>query len=336
MKSPLWINKYKPHTKHFSQNSLKKNIKIALNSRMNLLITGAKGVGKTATANAIARKMHENPDNDVKLINISDVFNRTKKEILDDPRFESFISNTSQYSKRNLINKVIKQIASYPPVTGGYKTIILDSSENARDDFQHSLRRTMETYSESTHFIITTRNPSDLINPIRSRCYRVHINPPDIDEIMSIVDRISDEEKIEYSEEGIEYVWSQTRPNIRKFLLLLQTVHINKNFVGIEESSSVQKNISKSNKIFKIIGYAEDNNYREVKSKLENLIEKEGYSPKFLLELIVEESIRNLKKEDYIRMCQLAQEADIKIEDSVDEKVPVIDMLSKWSSNQKY
>lgn len=334
MKEPLWTSKYKPEVADFSQESVRRNLKIASDSGMNLLITGPKGVGKTASARAITREIHENPDNDVQTINMSDVFNKTKKELSNHPRFSNMISSTTGISKRNLINKLITEIASYPPVTGGYKTLILDNAENAREDFQHALRRTIEKHSESTQFIITTRNPSNLIDPIASRCYPIQIVPPSTDDLKSIVERISEDEDLNYTEEGINYIWSQVRPNVREFLLLLQTSHNQAEVIDPSEVSDILNEISKSDEILSIIDKAKDGEYKDLKSEIEHLVQKEGYSEDLILELIVEEGIAHLQKEEYIDLCNRASRTDVNLDESVDGVVPIVDMLSNWNEER--
>lgn len=333
MEEPLWIDRYQPSIEDFVQKGTRKNLNIACGANMNLMISGPTGVGKTAAARAITRDVHENPKNDVQVINVTDLFDRTKKELSQDPRFDNIISSGSRTSKRDMINGLISEIASYPPVTGGFKTLILDNAENSRDDFQQSLRRAIERNSSSTQFIFTTRNPSRLIEPIKSRCYPIQIRTPKNGEIEEIANRIEEGEDIEFDDDGISYVWSQTSPNVREFLVSLQTVYQNKEEVNPETASEVMSAVSRSDKILEILELSKEKEYKDVKSRIQELIQKEGYSEDLVLKLIVDEGVNNLREEESAELCRRASKADRKLQESADGIVPIIDMLSNWSES---
>jgi len=62
-------------------------------------------------------------------------------------------------AKRDMINRVLKESASYAPMSGEYKTVLLDNAEAIREDFQQALRRVMEQHHRTTQFVIATRQP---------------------------------------------------------------------------------------------------------------------------------------------------------------------------------
>lgn len=333
MQEPLWIDRYRPDISDFPQESVKRNLRIACDSDMNLMISGPKGIGKTAAALAVGNKIHQNPENDIQVVNVTDVFDRTKKELSGDPRFSNILSGSSRTSKRDMINKVISEIASYPPVTGGFKTLILDNAEKSREDFQQSLRRTIERNSSSTQFVFTTRNPSKLIDPIQSRCYPVQIRTPTNEEVVKIVDRIERDENIDLNRDGIDYIWSQTSPNLREFLVSLQTVYQDADEIDPKSSSEVMNEVSSSDEILEILELSKDQEYKDVKSNIKDLIQKEGYSEDMVLKMIVDEAVNNLREDESAEICRRASKADKNIQESVDGVVPIVDMLSSWSES---
>lgn len=329
----LWIEKYKPRLNNIPQDGLKKELNIGCESGINLVISGQKGVGKTAMAELITEKSHKNPDSDVININISDIFNRTKEEISSDPRFSNFLSSTRKTSKRDIIQNIVKNYASYPPVTGGYKTIIINNMENARRDFQESLRRTIETHTNNVRFIITTRNQSNLIDPIKSRCYSIHIRPPNSQEINEIASRILDDESIDYTEESIDYIWSQTKPNVRKFLLHLQSVHINYNSINIDNARDHINEVSKRDQLSEIISLGKNKDYKQAKKEIEEIINEDGYSKELLLEELVEVSFSELDdKKDIMRFCSYASVTDVEMRDSTDPVPHILELLTNIES----
>ena len=197
MESPLWTEAHRPDLAELPQDDVREYLERAVEEPINLILQGPPGSGKTAAARALAQAAHEDPDNDLVVVNVADFFQRTKSEITNDPRFSHFLTGKSDLPKRDMINHVLKESASYAPATGNYKTLVLDNAEGAREDFQHALRRVMERYHRNTQFVLTTRQPSKLIPPIRSRCFPVPVRAPTVPEIVEVLERIVEAEDAE-------------------------------------------------------------------------------------------------------------------------------------------
>jgi replication factor C small subunit len=190
MESPLWTETHRPALAELPQDDLREYLQRAVDEPMNLLLQGPAGAGKSAAVRALADAAHDDPDNDLVVVNVADFFDRTKTEIRNDPRFEHFLAGKSDLNKRDMLNHVLREVASYAPASGGYKTLVLDNAESVREDFQQALRRVMERYHGTTQFVLTTRQPTKLIPPIRSRCFPVPVRAPTADEIEDVLARI--------------------------------------------------------------------------------------------------------------------------------------------------
>src|SRR6056297_984369 len=225
MDAPLWTETHAPALEDVPQPEAREHLQGAIEEPMNLLVHGPKGSGKTAAVRAYAREVHDNPDADFTELNVADVFDMTKKEVPNDPRFASFIDSKRrrESSKADLINHVLKESASYTPMSGSYKTILLDNAEGMREDFQQALRRVMEKHYEATQFVIATRQPSKLIPPIESRCFPIPVRAPTHAETVEVLERIVAREGVEYDADGLEYVAGYGDGNLRTAILGAQT-----------------------------------------------------------------------------------------------------------------
>lgn len=333
MEAPLWIDKYKPEIEDFPQEDVKSSLKTVSETSMNLVIGGPAGVGKTVAASSVSRRVHDRPDNNVDHINVSDLFNRSKKDLMNEDRFQDLGLSRSNYSKRDLINRVIKEIAGYKTVSGGFKTIILDNAEDAREDFQNSLRRTIERHSDSTQFVFTTRNPSGLIDPIQSRCYSIQVVPPTIDQIQNITSRILDNEGLDVDEEVCNYIWSRESPNVRKYLLHLQTVSVQYDEISTENALDLYGKISNKDKLEEILNETKNENYRSVKDGISDLLDEEGYTGDKIMDMIVETAVDNLPESEVIKLCSIMGETSLDTTKSIDPKTQIVLSLGRWNES---
>jgi len=144
MDGPLWTETHAPAIEDLPQETVRERLRRAREEPMNLFVHGPKGSGKTAAVRALADSVHDDVENDFVELNMADFFDRTKTEIKNDPRFRSFLAGKSDLPKREMISYVLKESASYTPMSGSYKTILLDNAESIREDFQQALRRVME------------------------------------------------------------------------------------------------------------------------------------------------------------------------------------------------
>ena len=223
MDAPLWTETHAPDLSELPQAEVRDHLERAVEEPMNLVVFGPRGVGKTAAVGALASETHADPENDFVTINVADFFGRTKKEIRNDERFAGFLEGRSSLSKRDMISHVLKEQAAYQPVSGDFRTILLDNAEAIREDFQQALRRVMEQHYEATQFVIATRQPSKLIAPIESRCFPVPMRAPTHEETVAALERIVDREGVEYDGDGLEYVAGYGDGNLRRAILGAQT-----------------------------------------------------------------------------------------------------------------
>lgn len=334
MKHPIWTEKYKPQTlDDIKQKYLKKHIKSVSESGMNCLIRGPRGVGKTTLGSVITESQHKNPERDTVYINVADIFSQNKKEVKNDEKFSEFLSNKNQMSKNDMINHIIKETASYPPVTGGYKTLLLDNMEDARVDFQHSLRRIIEKFSRNTQFILTSRD-SSVISPIQSRCYPIYIRPPNNDITIQILSDICEQESLTYNKEGLQYIWNKTKPNLRKSILRIQMISNSKDSISPQNSKQVINNISNDELIKNLFELAKNKNYKEMEKEVDNLINDQGYNVEILMNELVNTSIYYLSKNDSKLFCKIAGRTSYNIVESNDQRTDIIDLLCSWSQDR--
>ncbi len=142
----IWVEKFRPAkvSDCILPESVKTEIQNFIKSGQvgHMIFSGTAGVGKTSLAKAICNEL----DADMLYINMSN---------------ENGIDT--------IRNKIV-QFASTASFGGGLKIIVGDESERLSAAAQDALKATMEEFSKTTRYILTTNNINKIIEPIRSRC----------------------------------------------------------------------------------------------------------------------------------------------------------------------
>jgi len=338
MDAPLWTETYAPDLADLPQEEVREYLQKAVEEPINLVLYGPSGAGKTAAVRALAREAHEDPDNDLVEINVADFFGMTKKEIASDPRFASFIDSKRRRnsSKADLINHVLKESASYSPVSGSYKTVVLDNAEAIREDFQQALRRMMERHHEATQFVITTRQPTKLIPPIKSRCFPVAVRAPTPDEIVAVLERIVEAEGVEYDRKGLEFVAGYAEGDLREAILGAQTTVETEGELTRTAAFEVLRDVGVESDVEEMLDAAEAGEFQDARKTLDDLLVDEGYSGEEVLHEILDLAHSGrYAGDDLAELTVLAGEIDADLADGTSDRVHVGHLLAKLGARSE-
>ncbi|WP_372479687.1 AAA family ATPase [Halomicrobium sp. HM KBTZ05] len=331
MDAPLWTEKHAPSLADIPQPQAREHLQGAIEEPMNLLVHGPIGSGKTAAVRALAEETHENPDADLVEINVADVFDLTKKEVANDPRFSSFIDSKRRRdsSKADLINHVLKESASYTPMSGSYKTILLDNAEGMREDFQQALRRVMEQYYEATQFVIATRQPSALIPPIRSRCFPIVMRAPTHEETVGALERVVEREGVDYDADGLEYVAGYADGDLRQAVLAAQTTHEQAGEITMNTAYEALNAVEADDQVESMIAAAEAGEFTDARATLDDLLVDEGHSGGDVLEDVLEVVRARYSGDRVAEIHRIAGRIDADLVEGTSDRIHVSHLLAE-------
>ncbi|MXR22040.1 AAA family ATPase [Halobacterium bonnevillei] len=331
MDEPLWIDEHAPSLADIPQEEVRDRLRDATDEPVNLVVYGPEGAGKTAAVRALAENAHADPDNDLVELNVKDFFGMTKKEVSEDPRFAQFISSKRRRnsSKADLINHVLKESASYPPVSGDYNTIVLDNAEAIREDFQQALRRVMERHHEATQFVIVTRQPSKLIPPIRSRCFPVIVRAPTPDEIGGVLRDILEAEDVDFDEDGVEFVAGYAEGDLRKAILGAQTTAEQEGEVTMNAAYETLQEVGADDEIESMLADAEAGEFTDARSTLDDLLVDEGMSGEEVLEELLRVGRARYAGEDVAALHELAGDVEFDLVQGNSDRIQIGRLLAE-------
>ena len=329
MDGPLWTETHAPALSDLPQPEVRDALGGAVDEPMNLVVHGPVGAGKTAAVRALARETHEDVDNDLVELNVDDFFSRTKTEIKNDPRFASFLVRRSRLSKRDMINRVLKESASYAPVSGEYKTVLLDNAESIREDFQQALRRVMEQHHRTTQFVIATRQPSKLLPPIRSRCFDVPVRAPTHGETVAALERIVEREGVDYGEEGLEYVAGYGDGDLRRAILGAQTTAETADEVTMEAAYEALGEVGLTDRVEEMLTDARAGEFSDARSTLDDLLVDEGYDGEEVLADLLAVARSRFSGRELAAIHRLAGEIDLDLAEGTSDRIHLSRLLAE-------
>lgn len=201
----LWTEKYRPTT--FDEITGNADTVASIESSVksddmpHMAFFGPAGVGKTTTGEVIARHYFGSVDD------------------------SSFLTlNASDERGIDVIRKRVKKFAGRKSLSGNFKIVFLDEGDSLTRDAQQALRRTMEEYADSCRFIITGNYPSNVIDPIKSRCNVHEFEPISKPECVRALHNISEAENLSVSDETLEKIATIYRGDLRKQINKLQEI----------------------------------------------------------------------------------------------------------------
>ena len=118
---------------------------------------------------------------------------------------------------------------------------ILDEADYMTPNGQAALRNLMETFSNTTRFILTCNYVEKIIDPIQSRCQAFAIIPPSKIDVAKRVAGILDELSITYDKKDLVTIINAGYPDIRRVLNACQRQVIDKE-LRVDNDSIIQAN----------------------------------------------------------------------------------------------
>jgi replication factor C subunit 2/4 len=205
-----WTEKYRPNCIEdlvIDKYSYEKISRILSEKKMlNIILSGSPGIGKTSTMLFVAKALLGKYYNECVIeLNASD--ERGVKTVQD------------------VIEYFCKKKVDFSDGIMRHKIVLLDEADNMTKKAQQFISKLMEEYYNTTRFVFTCNNSTDIIETIQSRCVIFRYHKLKQDEIENKLITICDKEKIPHTAEGISVIAKISAGDLRQAINNLQITY---------------------------------------------------------------------------------------------------------------
>jgi replication factor C small subunit len=187
----------------------------------------------------------------------------------------------------------------------------------------------MERFHRNTQFVVTTRQPTKLIPPIRSRCFPVPVREPTDAETVSVLADICESEGVEQDDEGLQYVARYADGNLRKAVLGAQTVAETQGAVAGTDVLEPLGEVGDDDRIADMLDYAERGDFSDARSELDDLLVDEGHTGSEVLQDVLDVVPTRYDDRRQAELHRLAGEVDMDMAEGADERIHLSHLLAE-------
>jgi len=263
----IWSEKYRPHSlsEIINQKHVIERLKafVKESNIPHMLFAGPAGCGKTATALAIAYELYgDNWKQNIQSLNASD-----------ERGIDVIRGKVKDFART-------KSIGNVP-----FKLIFLDESDALTPEAQQALRRTMETFSNASRFILAANYSSRIIEPIQSRCAVFRFTSLKEADVKHYIDRIIKGEKLKIDDSAIEEIVKLSEGDLRRVANILQASAILNKRITEDVIYEVSMQ-AEPKEVRKMIEHALNGRFTESRELLKELLLRKGISGEDIIKQI--------------------------------------------------
>lgn len=263
----LWVEKYRPAKLDdiISNDSIKTSLKQyqKQNYLPHLLFYGPSGIGKTSIINAYANEIY----GDKSPLMVMQI-------------------NASEERGIEIVRNKIKNFVTSKCIFKEFqfKLVILDEADAITFTAQSMLRRIIEDFTENARFCLICNKIKNIDPAIQSRCTIFKFSELSKDDIKKAIINICTENKIRYTNDGLDYLIKIAKGDLRKIINNIQSISMAYNELSYDNISRCigYPNIKDIQQIYKICN---SKPLVEAENLIRNIIYTNQYS---ILEIIIE------------------------------------------------
>jgi replication factor C small subunit len=306
----IWIEKYRPDGLDgvVGHEDIVERLKryVAEDDLSHLMFSGPAGVGKTASATAIAKDLYGED-------------------------WQSFFLELNASDQRGIdvIRDQVKSFARTQMSSGqNYRIIFLDEADALTSDAQSALRRTMEQFSSNTRFILSCNYSSQIIDPIQSRCTVFRFSPLSDDAVEARIREIAETEGVEVTDDGVDALVYAADGDMRAAINALQATTGMRDVVD-EDAVFAMTSTARPEEVHEMVQTALDGDFTAARAQLDELLTEKGMAGGDVIDQLHRGVWEfDLEDERAVRLLDRVGEADYRITEGANERIQLEALLA--------
>jgi replication factor C subunit 2/4 len=229
MDNSLFINKFQPL--YFNDFEMEENMKTMFHElinidKLNLLLIGDMGSGKTSILNAIIREYYKGYD-----------YNQYNDNVL---YLNSLKEQGITYYRNDV--KIFCQTSTI--IKNKKKIVIFDDLDLINEQCQQIFRNSIDKYSHNVHFIASCSNMQKVIESIQSRFIIVKIKQLERENLIKIIQKIKQTENIQLSPEAQDFVLNVSNNTVKILINYMEKFKLYNEYITLDLAMQMCSNIS--------------------------------------------------------------------------------------------
>ncbi|MEM5834499.1 MAG: replication factor C small subunit [Candidatus Aenigmatarchaeota archaeon] len=312
MEISVWAEKYRPKklSEVINQKHIVERIKTFVEEKNipHMLFAGPPGTGKTTVALCIAYELYGK-----------------------NWRQNTLEKNASDERGIDVIRGEIKDFARIKPIGEiPYKLIILDEADALTPDAQNALRRTMESYTAVTRFILICNYSSKIIEPIQSRTAVFRFKLLSDSDIRKFIQRIVTGEKLKITEDAIQALVEISEGDLRKVANLLQAASSIDKKITAESVYDVASR-AKPTDVKDMLELTLKGKFEDARKKLQDLLLRQGLSGSDIISEIHRQIYSlNISEDLKIKLIEKCGEYEFRLSMGGNELIQLESLLAQF------
>jgi replication factor C small subunit len=274
----------------------------------NLLFAGSAGTGKTSMALAVAHELYgKNWHQNILSLNASD---------------ERGI---------DIIRGKVKDFARTKPFGDvNFRIVLLDEADALTQEAQQALRRTMESFTSVSRFILIGNFSSKIIEPIQSRCAVFRFKTLNESDIKKFIARIVEGEKLKISDEAINAVIYLSEGDLRKVANLLQTAAVLSEKITEDVVYDVASQ-AKPDDVKNMLQAAIRGKFEEARKMLQNMLLRQGLAGSDVIREIHRQIYSlDLTEEEKVQLIEKTGEYEFRLSEGSSDLIQLEALLAQF------
>lgn len=229
MENSLFINKFQPfYFNEFEMEETMKNMfyELIKIDKLNLLLIGDMGSGKSSILNAIVKEYYKGYD-----------YNQYSDNVL---YLNSLKEQGINYYRNDV--KIFCQTSSI--IKNKKKIVIFDDIDLINGLCQQIFRNSIDKYSHNVHFIASCSNMQKVIESIQSRFIIIKIKQLERENLIKIIEKIKKVEDIKISPEAEEFVLNVSNNTVKVLINYMEKFKLYNDYITLDLAMQMCTNIS--------------------------------------------------------------------------------------------